>query len=322
MDYRLAAALLRKQDQILILTHRRPDGDTIGSAAALCHGLRNSGKTAYVLHNPDAHDLFTPYFEGLTAPENFSPQFVLTVDTAALDLIPDNANHLVDQIDLCIDHHGSNSGYAKESCVDASCAACGELMYLILKELGSVTETMAMLLYVAISTDTGCFVFSNTTPQTHRISAELMELGCSHEWVNKRHFRTKSLARLKLESLLTQEMVLLDEGRTVIVAITLELIARVGANEEDLENIASVLEQLKGVENAVTLRELRPSEYKISLRTGRSLNASAVCALLGGGGHPSAAGCTFPGNLEQSRAAIISAIAKIQEESLRHAVLK
>lgn len=322
MDYRHAAALLRKKDQILILTHRRPDGDTIGSAAALCHGLRNLGKTAYVLHNPDAHDLFTPYFEGLTAKEGFSPQFVLTVDTAAPDLIPDNANHFVDSIDLCIDHHGSNSGYAKETCVDPACAACGELMYLILKELGAITEAMAMLLYVAISTDTGCFVFSNTTPQTHRISADLMDIGCSHEWVNKRHFRTKSLSRLKLESMLTQEMLLLDEGRTVIVAITLELIARVGASEEDLENIASVLEQLKGVENAVTLRELQPNEYKISLRTGRTLNASAVCALLGGGGHPSAAGCTVAGNLEMARDAIIRSILQIQGESLESAVIK
>lgn len=313
MDYRQVADRLRETDQILILTHRRPDGDTIGCGTALCHGLRNLGKCAYVLFNPDAHDLFTPYFEGLTAPEDFSPQFIVTVDTAAIDLIPDNAQHWATDIDLSIDHHGSNTGYAKENCVDPSCAACGELMYRILKELGPVTETIAMLLYVAISTDTGCFVFSNTTPQTHRISANLMETGCDHEWVNKRHFRTKSLARLQLESLLTQEMVLFDDGRTVLVAITLDLIAQVGANEEDLENIASVLEHLIGVENAVTLRELRPEEYKISLRTGRALNASAVCALLGGGGHPSAAGCTILGSLEQAKEAIMGAMAQIQD---------
>jgi len=315
LDYQQAAALLRQQDQILILTHRRPDGDTIGCAAALCHSLRQLGKCAHILKNHEASDLFTPYQDGLLAPENFVPRFIVTVDTAAVDLIPENAQHLSDRIDLSIDHHGSNSNYAKISCVEPSCAACGELVYLLLKELGPISTEMAKLLYVAISTDTGCFVFSNTTANTHRIAADLIEIGCSHQWVNKHHFRTKSLTRFRLESILAQKMLLLEDAHTVIAAITLDMVQRFDANEEDLDNIASFLEQLKGAKNAVMLRELKPCEYKISLRTGSALNASAVCALFGGGGHPSAAGCTISGSLEEVQDAIIRAISKVQSEN-------
>jgi len=314
MDYRETAALLQNKDHILILTHRRPDGDTIGCAAALCLGLRQLGKKAYVHPNEEAHELFTPYLEPVLAPSDFVPQFIVAVDTASWELIPDNATKFEAMVDLCIDHHGSNSYYAKASCVVPSHAACGELVYRILSELGPITPDIAMLLYVAVSTDTGCFVYSNTSAETHRIAADLMDIGCRHQWVNKRHFRTKSLPRLRLESTLIQNMRLMNEGATAIVAIPLALVSEIGASEEDLENIAAFIEQVKGVENAVTLRELHPGEYKISLRTGASLNASAVCALLGGGGHPAAAGCTVFGSLEEARDAMIHAISKVQSE--------
>jgi phosphoesterase RecJ-like protein len=309
MDYRQTADLLREQDQFLILTHRRPDGDTIGCAGALCLGLRKLGKTAFVLPNEEAHDLFAPYLERIQAPEDYIPQFIIAVDTASLELLPDYAKNF--DIDLSIDHHGSNTNYAKVSCVVPSHAACGELIYLILNELGPISSDIAMLLYVAISTDTGCFCYSNTTAETHQISAALIEIGCNHQWVNKRHFRTKSLPRLRLESLLTQEMFLLNEGKTAIASIPLELVSSLGATEEDMENIAAFLEQVQGVEHAVIIRELHSGEYKISLRTSSSLNASAVCALLGGGGHPAAAGCTVFGSMETAKNNIVNAISHV-----------
>ncbi|MDF2838813.1 MAG: 3-to-5 oligoribonuclease [Evtepia sp.] len=312
MDYRQTADLLREQDGFLILTHRRPDGDTIGSAAALCLGLRQLGKTAYVFPNEEAHDLFTPYLEPVMSPKDFIPQFIVAVDTASLELLPDNAKIYQLSIDLSIDHHGSNTNYAKKTCVVSSHAACGELIYLILKELAPISSDVSLLLYVAISTDTGCFSYSNTTAETHSISAALIKIGCKHQWVNKRHFRTKSLPRLRLESLLIQEMILLNEGKTAIASISLELVSDLGATEEDLENITAFLEQVQGVEHAVTIRELHPGEYKISLRTGASLNASAVCALLGGGGHPAAAGCTVFGTLDTAKGNVIRAISEIQ----------
>lgn len=315
MNIHQAAVLLNKQDNILIISHRRPDGDTIGSAAALCLGLRYLGKTTYVLPNLEAHALFTPYLSNVTAPPDFVPDFVVAVDTASIELMPDNAQRYRTCVDLSLDHHGSNTAYAKQSCTMSSCAACGELIYLILKELIPLSSEIALLLYVAISTDTGCFVYSNTTAATHRITAELLDIGFDFPWVNKRHFRTKSLRRLRLESSLIEHMQLFDEGRTAISLIALKLVSSLSLNEEDMENIAAFLEQVEGVENAVTIRELQPGEYKISLRTGGQLNASDVCALLGGGGHPAAAGCTVYSTAEEAVSLIRGAILKTEAAS-------
>ena len=177
MTIQEAARRLMEMEDILILTQRRPDGDTIGCAAALCLGLRQLGKAAWVLPNEDAHGLFDPYFQGVLAPQDVSFRTVVTVDTAATGLFPPSAAHLKDRVDLCIDHHGSNEYYARESCVIPEAAACGEIIWELLLALGVTPDkTMAMLLYMAIVTDTGCFVYSNTTPQTHRIAAALMEL--------------------------------------------------------------------------------------------------------------------------------------------------
>ena len=314
MTVQETASRLLELDNILILTHRRPDGDTVGCAAALCLAFRQKGKTAHVLFNEDAHGLFDPYFEGVLAPEGFRPDAVVAVDAAAPGMLPDSAAHWKDQVDLCIDHHGSNEGYARATCVDPAAAACGEVLYKIFLEMGvTITQPMAMLLYMAIATDTGCFVYSNTTPETHRIAASLMETGFDTQWVNKRHFRVKSLKRMQIESRLIQEMDLEQNGSLVFAYVTLDLIHELQATEEDLEDISSFIGLLEGVDNAVTVRQLKPEECKISLRTdGKTLNASAVCAHFGGGGHPAAAGCTIHGTPAQAKAAMLDAIRKVQ----------
>ena len=314
MTDREAAALLERSDDILILTHRRPDGDTIGCGAALCLALRQLGKTAWVLPNEDAHGLFTPYFEGVLAPADFVPRFVTAVDTASEGMLPESAGVWKGRIDLCIDHHGSNEHYAGETCLDAGCAACGELLWRIFGIMGvEIDARIAMLLYMAIATDTGCFVYSNTTPDTHRIAASLMETGFDVQWVNKRHFRQKSLKRMRIESRLVSEMELAQEGTLVFAFVTLELIHDIGATEEDLEDISAFIGLLQGVDNAVTIRELKPGECKISLRTdGKSLNASDVCAKYGGGGHTAAAGCTIFGTPAEARDAMLRAIEEVQ----------
>lgn len=308
------ARRLLSLDNVLILTHRRPDGDTIGCGTALCLALRQLGKTAWVLPNEDAHGLFTPYFEGVLAPADFRYDAVVAVDTAAPGMLPDSAKALKDQIDLCIDHHGSNEGYAAESCVDPDAAACGEVMYKVFREMGvAITPPIALRLYMAIATDTGCFVYSNTTPETHRIAADLMETDFDAQWVNKRHFRVKSLKRMQIESRLIQEMDLEQEGKLVFAYVTLDLIRDIQATEEDLEDISSFIGLLEGVDNAVTVRQLSPQECKISLRTdGKTLNASEVCAHFGGGGHVAAAGCTIPGTPKEAKAAMLEAIRKVQ----------
>ena len=314
MTYTEAAELLRRQDNILILTHRRPDGDTIGCAVGLCAALRELGKTAWLLPNADATALFTPYLEGYLAPDGFSPAFVVSVDIAGRGLFPENARCWLEKgVDLAVDHHGSNEGFGKENCVDPGRAACGELIYDIIRQWGPVSPAAALPLYLAVSTDTGCFVYSNTTPDTHRVAAALMDTGIDYRSVNKRHFRTKSFKRLRLESMITQDMELFDNGAIAIAAVSLDMMNALDAREEDAEDIAAFAGQVEGVETAVTIRELRPGECKLSVRTSAGLNASAVCALLGGGGHAAAAGCSVAGSVADAKAAILAAIRQVQQ---------
>ena len=314
MTVQETASLLQSLDQVLILTHKRPDGDTIGCAAALCLGLRQLGKTAWVLPNEDAHGLFDPYFQGVLAPADFQPQVAVSVDVASQGMLPESAAPWKDNILLCIDHHGSNEGYAQHTLVDPAAAACGEIITKVLTQLDvTITAPIALLLYMAIATDTGCFVYSNTTPETHRIAANLMETGFDAQWVNKRHFRVKSLKRMQIESRLVRDMDLEQNGSLVFAYVTLDMIRELQATEEDLEDISSFIGLLEGVDNAVTVRQLKPEECKIALRTdGKSLNASLVCARFGGGGHPAAAGCTIHGTPAQAKAAMLDAIEQVQ----------
>ena len=153
------AALLRSFDNVLILTHVRPDGDTVGCAAALCAGLRALGKTAYLLPNPELTDTTAPYFRPYEAPADFLPDKVVSTDIATLGLLPENAKRYAGRIDLAIDHHPSFEHFGAANIVRPEAAACGELMYSILAHLGPITAEMALPLYVAVSTDTGCFAY-------------------------------------------------------------------------------------------------------------------------------------------------------------------
>ena len=309
-----AAEFLKTHDRYLILTHVRPDGDTIGCAAGLCRSLRQAGKEAFVLHNPEATSLFTPYLEGLVAPEGYVPGTVVAVDMAARGLFPENALKYLEKVELTIDHHPSQEFYARHTCLDAKRAACGELMYEIVQHLGPITAEIGQALYVAVSTDCGCFVYSNTTPATHRVAAALMESGFDPYPVNRRHFRTKSFKRLKIEGMLASGMELRDNGETALVFLTLDMLRQVGADERDIDDISAFVGQVEGVKTGVTLRELREGQCKLSLRTDPGdLDASAVCAILGGGGHAAAAGATVEGTMEQARQAVLDAIQAVRK---------
>ena len=312
LSYQEAALWLKEQDDILILTHRRPDGDTVGCAVALCLALRKLGKTAYLLTNEDATALFDPYWGDTLAPGGYEPKTVVSVDIASEGLFHHSAEIYKYHVDLAIDHHGSNEGFAQYNCVEPDKAACGEILYKLITEWFPVDTDIALPLYLALATDTGCFMYSNTSPNTHRVAAELMETGIDYALVNKRHFRTKSYTRLRVESRIIDTMDLYDEGAIALAAVSLRDMAELHATEEDLEDIAAFVGQLKGVRTAVTIRELRPGECKLSVRTGDDLDASKICALLGGGGHAAAAGCTVMGTVEEAKTSILWAIRQIQ----------
>lgn len=313
IDYKQAADLLRTWDNILILTHKRPDGDTIGSAAGLCQVLRELGKTAFLLESQDATHLFDDYLKDCTAPEGFDPAYVVSTDIADEGLFPPNAQRYKGKVDLSIDHHPSNTGFAKANCVEADKAACGEIVYKIAQELGVMNAAVAKLLYVAVSTDTGCFSYGNTSTHTHRVAAELMDQGIDTAGLNKKHFRTKSLKRLRLESAIMQSMELYQGDTIAVAPVSLEMMAAIGATEDDAEDIAAFVGQVEGVRHAITIRELRPGECKVSLRTDpRYLNATETCALLGGGGHMAASGCTVRGTVRETIDKMLWAIETVQ----------
>ena len=241
---------------------------------------------------------------------------MVSVDIAGTNLFtPTGEGWLRQGIDLAIDHHPSQEYFAKETCLDAGRAACGELVYDLIRQWGPVSREAALPLYVAVSTDTGCFQYSNTTAATHRVAADLMDTGIDAQGANKRHFRTKSLKRLKLESLIVDTMDLHDGGAIAIAAVSLADMARLEATERDAEDIAAFVGQLEGVHTSVTIRELAGGACKLSVRTDATLNATKVCALLGGGGHAAAAGCTVPGTVEEAKAAILAAIRKVQADA-------
>ena len=304
------AALLRTFDNVLILTHIRPDGDTVGCAAALCAGLRALGKTAYLLPNSGLTGTTAPYFSPYTAPADFVPEKIVSTDIATVGLFPDNAKPYVGRVDLAIDHHPSFEYFGKENIVRPEAAACGELLYDILASLGPITPEMALPLYVAISTDTGCFAYNNTTAQTHAVAAALMRTGIDYKTVNKVFFRTKTRKRMQLEGAMLSTCEFFDRDRVAILSVPISMMERVNATETDAEDLSALGGQIEGVDCAVTMRELRPDVWKMSVRTGSRINATNVCQLLGGGGHAAAAGCTVEATWPEAKRRILDAIAR------------
>ena len=308
MTIQETAAMLQTMNRVLLLTHVRPDGDTIGSAAALCQALRDMGKTAYLLPNAGTTETYKPYAEGYWGAEDFEPDYVVSVDIAALSLLPENAKKYAGCIHLAIDHHPSNEGFAPHLCVLPEMAACGEIVYEIVRLMTPVTQEIALPLYVAVSTDTGCFVYSNTSAHTHRVAAALLETGIAVAGVNKALFRTKSRTRLAMEAWMAEWAEYYDNDRVVIMQIPRSLCLDYKATEADVEELSSLAALVAGTDCGVTLRELEGGRVKISLRTGPRVNATAVCALLGGGGHAAAAGATISGSMKEAKQAVLQAI--------------
>lgn len=304
-----AARRLRRMENVLILTHVRPDGDTVGCAAALCLALRKLGKTAYLLPNPGVTENTAPFVTPYEAPVDFQPEYVVSVDIAALQLLPENAKMYAGQIELAIDHHPSFEAFGQQNIVRPEAAACGELVYDIIRHLTAMDAEIALPLYVAVSTDTGGFQFANTTAYTHIVAAALMETGIDYQSVNKRFFRTKTRKRLALEADMLTHIEYFDRDRVAFLSVPLSLMARLQATESDAEELSSLGAQIQGVDCAVTFRELGEGEWKLSVRTGDRVNATEVCRMMGGGGHARAAGCTVRAGLPEVKRQCLAAIA-------------
>lgn len=308
MTIKEAAKVLKEKDNYLILTHMRPDGDTMGSAAALCYALRMLGKNASLYNNPQFSDYMPWIVEPFIADEGFSYDYVIAVDTAEKGLFPLGFKG---EADLCIDHHPSNTGFARETVLMADKASCGEAVMELARELlGGLDKTISDLLYIAVSTDTGCFLYGNTTGDTLRAAADLCDSGASNTALNKILFRTSSKARLALEGMMYSDFRFYHKGKTVISFLTREMLEKAGATENDCSDIASIPGRVQDSATTAVLREADDNHTKVSLRTNGVVSASAVCLKFGGGGHAMAAGCTINAPLLEAEKLLLAAIAE------------
>lgn len=299
--------LLKEKDNIEILTHHYPDGDTLGSAYALCLMLQSLGKKARVITSGAVARKYDFLKKGVEIQE-FEREFVVSVDVAAPSLLGENQSEYEGIIDLCIDHHGTNSIVSKYSYVDAKAAATGEIIYELSKEMGiGLTRDMASCIYTGLSTDTGCFRYSNTTPCTMLVAAELMAVTPDWHKINTEMFEVKTKEKLQLERMVYDTLEYSCGGKCALIYTTLKMQEEAGIGDDEMEGLASIPRQIEGVLLGITMREKADGTFKISVRSNKDVSASDFCAQFGGGGHKAAAGCTIEGDLETVKAKLQSA---------------
>ena len=300
---------LQAHDNYEILTHAYPDGDTLGSGFALCLALQQMGKNARVI-TTNIPSKFTYLLKGVKEQE-FEAETIVSTDVAADSLLGSNMEKYINRIDVCIDHHGSNTITAKEKFVDRFAAANCEIIYKLFRRMNvKITEQIADCLYTGISTDTGCFRYTNTTSETMRVAAQLMDFGCNTEYINKVMFETKSKTKIKIEQAVYDTMTYCANGKCAIIYTTLDMFKKLDVGDDEMEGLASIPRQIEGVLMGITMREKEDGFFKISVRTNGNINASKFCSQFGGGGHPAAAGCAIEGTLDEVKNKLIEAAEK------------
>ncbi len=306
------AQWLRDRDDFCILTHVRPDGDTLGSAAALCLGLRQLGKTAHVLENEGASPYLRQCVEGLTVPAPGSGDTLIAVDVASPGMLPEGSKAYLGAIALRIDHHGSATSFTEMELVDPQAAACGDLIYDILMAAGcQMTKELAWRLYIAVSTDTGCFRYANTNAHCYEVAAACAATGANLYPITQALFDTNTLGKLKLESYIVGHAVFLCGGQAAVCAIPKTLEDTV--SKEDMEGVPGFLRSIEGVKISATIRQTETGA-KMSVRAIPGYDAAAVCAQFGGGGHKGAAGASLEAPLEKATEIVSKALEAVFED--------
>ena len=310
IDVKACAGLLKEHDNILILTHAHPDGDTLGSGFALLRALLKLCKTARVINDDEIPAKYSYLYEDLHC-KPFQEEYIVAVDVATENLLGNLQNKYSGRVDLCIDHHLTNTEYAGSLLLRDAPAAC-EIIYDVINELGvPIDEKIANCLYTGISTDTGCFRYASTTAHSYRIAAKLIDAGANNGLINRKMFETKSKTYVNLERLALNGLQLFCQDRVAVITVTQEMYAKTGSNEQETEALAPLTRQIEGVEIGITIREKKDKTCKASLRTYESVNAADLAKYFGGGGHAQAAACRFDCSVEEAKKRIIAKCAEI-----------
>ncbi len=292
--------LLANTDNILILTHIRPDGDTIGSAYGLKKALENLSKTVYVSCADDIPGRLLFLTDETIIPDEFIPSFILAVDTATLNLLGENGTLYKNRIDLKIDHHTmcdrpAEDNYADYNYVNEKKASCGEIIFEIISLLGTIDNISATKIYAACASDTGCFKYNNTTSQTHMTAAKLIDCGADIYTVNTLLFESMTRGEIKAANVTYSALKFYHGGDLATICFTNKMKEENGLSSEDISDITSIPRRIEGVKIGIVLKqsEHEPNIFKISIRSAPGIAANELCAMFGGGGHPAAAGAVI-----------------------------
>ena len=305
LTFEEVATFLASPADTLILFHRNPDADAIGSAFALKKILSDLGSRAWCVccnEIPDRlrfladseQDSVLPQ----SVPQELSVSRIISVDTASPAQLGELFGLYGDRIDLMIDHHGMGEQYA-DGFIRPDAAATAEILFDIGKKLAmeekiTLDTLFCMRLYAAISSDTGCFKYSNVTPSTHIAAAGLIKHGIDAAEINRLLFDTKSPARLHAEKVGLDNLSLFMDYRVSVVALDYDEIERLRIDPEEFDAFIDAARLIEGAEVAFSVRRPSPEEsFRVSMRSMSDVDVSVICATFGGGGHVKAAGCSI-----------------------------
>lgn len=299
-----AATLIAEKKRILIITHAHPDGDTLGSSFGLKHAISKYCDARIICADPIPERL--KFITGGETELNestlteFLPEMIVAIDVAETHLMGRFGDIYGKKIDLKLDHHVNGSEYARYNYIEGDTAASGEIIYKLIRELEAIgsaklNEDSASALYAAVSSDTGSFKFSNTTPETLRIAASLMEAGADTADINHRLYECKSAKEMLASKLTLNGMKAYREGSVMLFCISNKLKAENGLTDDDFGGVIDLLREIEGVELAMTIRQMsdQPEKFRISMRSTGRIMANALCMMFDGGGHDKAAGGTL-----------------------------
>ena len=300
--------LLNGAESILIFPHESPDGDAVGSCAALCRAMRDAGKEAWILLDEDVPKyLQFMDTEYCTTDQECiaSPDLCVCIDCSEETRFRKRADVFnKGKTKICLDHHATSAGFGDYHYIDGSEAASAQIIYKLLKEMGvRIDSRLAESLYVGISTDTGSFQHSNTTAETHAITSELFRAGLELTDIVVSLYHSVSYRRLRLESRVLDRMELSEDGKVAISFITKDLLEEENASSEDVDGMIDLLRNIEGVELAALLKE-KDGEIKVSMRAKSYGRVDNIAVKYGGGGHAKAAGCTLHMSMEEAAAVI------------------
>jgi len=302
---------------IAILPHVQADGDAWGSCIALGIALKRLGKDIKIIAEEKIPNIynFLPLEDVVIYEGNSNHRFDMVIaldtgDTGRIGKRIDVFNSVDNTVN--IDHHGTNTGFARYNYLDVNASATGEIIYELINLLNvEIDADIATCLYVAIATDTGCFKFSNTTSKTHEIVSDLVKSGVKVAEVAQRVFDSTTKERVMLIGYAINTLELLEEGRLAFINITNEMLKAANAKEEDCDGIVNIGRNIEGVESSVVIREKSQGEYKINLRSKSYIDVGQVAFKFGGGGHKMAAGCTIKGDLDSVKKSVYEELKRL-----------